>query len=61
MVQAALMRMMCGDQFLDRGGLFDLGSERCWALAITTVVALDIATITITASTITAFSLRLCA
>ena len=57
-VQAALMHTVCEEQFLDRGRSLDLGSERCWVLAITTVVALGIATITITASTITAFSLR---
>jgi len=71
-VQVALVCTMCGEQFLDRGRLFDLGSERCWALVITTVRALAIATITtvialsiplitIATSTIMAFFLGLCA
>ena len=83
MVQAALVRRMRAQHLLGRGCLLDLGSERCWALVITTVVALGIATVTMVvalyittitivialgiatitnmASTITAFSLRLCA
>ena len=72
MVQAALMRTVRAEQLLDGGHLLDLGSERCWALVITmvitpgiatitTVIALGIASIAITASTITAFCLRLCA
>ena len=39
-VQAALMRTVCEEQFLDRGRSLDLGSERCWVLVITTIMAL---------------------
>ena len=70
MIQPALVHTMCGEQILERGCSLDLGSEYCWALVITTVIALGMATIItvialgiamimVTSSTITAFSLGL--
>ena len=38
------MYTMCGEHLLNRSCLLDLGSERCWALVITTVEARGIAT-----------------
>ena len=45
MVHAHLMHTMRGEQFLDRSCSLDLGSERCWALVITTVIELVVAEI----------------
>ena len=40
MVQAALMNTVYAQQLLDGGCLRDLGSEHCWGLGMTIVIAL---------------------
>ena len=58
MVQAALVSNMRLQNHIDLGCILDLGSERCWVLVITSIVALAIATMM--AKVASTFSLKLC-